>query len=107
MKYGALALMAYLCLVVITADAAEERSRNWIRFQTWGVDSLKLYASYYPAQVSELPFVLMLHDRGGKGAKNRAVVAVARKLAVLLHRLWVSAEEYQPIDYVTVHNVPA
>lgn len=29
--------------------------------------------------------------RGGKNAKKRAVVAVARKLAVLLHRLWVSA----------------
>jgi hypothetical protein len=28
-------------------------------------------------------------SRGGKNAKKRAVVAVARKLAVLLHRLWV------------------
>lgn len=34
--------------------------------------------------------------RGGKNAKKRAVVAVARKLAVLLHRLWVSGEEYEP-----------
>ena len=31
-----------------------------------------------------------LSERGGKKAKRRAVVAVARKLAVLLHRLWVS-----------------
>ncbi len=68
MKYSAFALMAYLCLVVIPASAAEERSRNWIRFQTWGADSLKLFASYYPAQLSELPFILMLHDRGGIGA---------------------------------------
>ena len=29
-----------------------------------------------------------LAARGGKNAKKRAVVAVARKLAVLLHRLW-------------------
>jgi transposase len=29
---------------------------------------------------------------GGKNAKKRAVVAIARKLAVLLHLLWVSAE---------------
>ena len=29
-----------------------------------------------------------LAQRGGKNAKKRAVVAVARKLAVLLHRLW-------------------
>ena len=28
-------------------------------------------------------------ERGGKNAKKRAIVAVARKLAVLLHRLWV------------------
>ena len=34
--------------------------------------------------------------RGGNG-KKRAVVAVARKLAVLLHRLWVSGEVYEPL----------
>jgi len=34
---------------------------------------------------------------GGKIAKRRAKVAVARKLAVLLHRLWVSAEVYDPL----------
>jgi hypothetical protein len=37
--------------------------------------------------------------RGGKAAKKRAVVAVARKLSVLLHRLWVTGEEYQAIGY--------
>jgi transposase len=40
---------------------------------------------------------LDLAARGGKNAKKRAVVAVARKLAVLLHRLWVTAEEYEPL----------
>jgi len=34
---------------------------------------------------------------GGKRAKRRAVVAVARKLAVLLHHLWQSGEDYQPL----------
>jgi transposase len=34
--------------------------------------------------------------KGKKKAKRRAVVAVARKLAILLHRLWVSGAEYQP-----------
>ena len=38
-----------------------------------------------------------LAARGGKTAKKRAVVAVARKLAVLLHRLWVSGEVYEPL----------
>jgi transposase len=32
---------------------------------------------------------------GGKNAKKRAVVAVARKLSVLLHHLWVTAELYE------------
>ena len=40
---------------------------------------------------------LKLAERGGKNAKKRAVVAVARKLAVLLHRLWVTGEIYEPL----------
>jgi transposase len=36
-------------------------------------------------------------SRGGKNAKKRAAVAVARKLSVLLHRLWVSGEVYEPL----------
>ena len=43
---------------------------------------------------------LRLCERGGKNAKKRAAVAVARKLAVLLHRLWVSGEVYEPLGYV-------
>jgi len=35
--------------------------------------------------------------KAAQNAKKRAVVAVARKLAVLLHRLWVSAEVYEPL----------
>jgi transposase len=35
--------------------------------------------------------------RGGKYAKQQAAVAVARKLAVLLHRLWLTGEVYQPL----------
>jgi transposase len=36
-------------------------------------------------------------SRGGKNSKKRAAVAVARKLSVLLHSLWVSGEVYQPL----------
>ena len=36
-------------------------------------------------------------SRGGKNSKKRAVVAVARKLSVLLHSLWVSGEVYEPL----------
>lgn len=42
-------------------------------------------------------FGLRLAQRGGKAAKKRAAVVVARKLAVLLHRLWVSGEVYEPL----------
>ena len=40
---------------------------------------------------------LRMAERGGKSAKKRAVVAVARRLAVLLHRLWVTGTEYEPL----------
>jgi transposase len=39
---------------------------------------------------------LKLAERGGKNAKKRAVVGVARKLAVLLHHLWKTGEIYDP-----------
>jgi transposase len=41
-------------------------------------------------------FGLRIAERGGKNAKRRATVAVARKLAVLLHRLWQTGEVYEP-----------
>jgi transposase len=34
--------------------------------------------------------------RGGPNAKKRAVIAVARKLAILLHTLWVTPRDYAP-----------
>jgi transposase len=46
---------------------------------------------------------LKLAQRGGKNAKKRAVVAVARKLAVLLHHLWVTGEVYEP--FYSSHGV--
>jgi transposase len=54
---------------------------------------------------------LSLMAHGGKNAKKRAVVAVARKLAVLMHKLWVSGEVYEPLrksmDTVLPGAVPA
>ena len=40
-------------------------------------------------------------QRGGNNAKKRAAVAVARKLAVLLHHLWVTDEPYDPDHVLT------
>lgn len=42
-------------------------------------------------------FGLRLAERGGKGAKKKAIVAVARKLAVVMLSLWKSGEDYQPL----------
>jgi transposase len=44
---------------------------------------------------------LNLASRGGKNGKKRAITAVARKLAVLLHHLWNTGEVYEPL-----HNAP-
>ena len=44
---------------------------------------------------------LGLAARGGGHAKKRAVVAVARKLAVLMHVLWVKQENYDPLHGLT------
>lgn len=48
---------------------------------------------------------LKLAERGGKRAKRKAVVAVARKLAVLLHRLWVTGEVYEAFPETTRRRV--
>src|SRR3989442_11568689 len=59
----------------------------WCRGRTtfWGADSdLRRWG-------------LKLAERGGRNGKKRAVIAVARKLAILLHRLWVSGEVYEPL----------
>jgi transposase len=39
---------------------------------------------------------LQLAGKGGKNARKRAIVAVDRKLAVLLHRLWITQSPYVP-----------
>lgn len=43
-------------------------------------------------------------DGGGTRAKKRAVIAVARKLSVLLHRLWVNGEVYDPFHNAKLHG---
>jgi transposase len=40
---------------------------------------------------------LHLAEHSGKRGKKKAVVAVARKLGILLHRLWVTGEVYEPL----------
>jgi transposase len=48
-----------------------------------------------------------LMERGGKNAKKRAVVAVARKLGILLHHLWSTGELYDPFYEASTHPLAA
>jgi transposase len=50
---------------------------------------------------------LKLAERGGKSGKKRAIVATARKLAVLLHHLWVSGEAYEPLHNSNLRTAAA
>jgi transposase len=50
---------------------------------------------------------LKLAERGGRNGKKRAIIATARKLAVLLHRLWVSGEVYEPLRNSSRMAMPA
>ena len=44
-----------------------------------------------------LELVRAAERKGKKGARKLAAAAVARKLAVLLHRLWVTGAKYEPL----------
>jgi transposase len=47
---------------------------------------------------------LKLAERGGKNAKKRAVVGVARKLAIMLHHLWKTGEVYDPFYHAREYD---
>jgi transposase len=93
---------AYLGLVPASRSSGNSRPQLPITKQGDRLlRRLLVQASHYIlgpfGQDSDLrSFGLELSQRGGKSGKKRAVVAVARKLAVLLHRLWVSGEDYKP-----------
>jgi transposase len=50
---------------------------------------------------------LSLALRGGKNAKKRAVIAVARKLVILMHRIWITQDIYEPLRGVVVKSTAA
>jgi len=98
---------AYLGLV--PASRSSGRSKPQLSITKQGdrlVRQLLVQASHYIlgpfGQDSDLRnFGLELARRGGKNGKKRAVIALARKLAVVLHRLWVGDADYEP------HRQPA
>ena len=50
---------------------------------------------------------LSLALRGGKNAKKRAITAVARKLVILMHRIWITQEVYEPLRGMAVESMAA
>lgn len=50
---------------------------------------------------------LRLAARGGKAAKRKAVVAVARKLAVILHVLWLREVDFEPFPHGRSEAAPS
>jgi len=51
--------------------------------------------------------VRAVERKGKKGARKLAATAVARKLAVLLHRLWVTGAKYEPLKNRGAQQAPA
>ena len=66
---------------VLKSFGARATNKAAPQFHTWIEDKI-------PSELAE---------RGGKTAKKKAVIAVARKLAVLLHTLWRTGEVYEPL----------
>ncbi len=97
------AVGAYLGLVPASRDSGDSSPQLPItKHGDRLLRRLLVQASHYilgrHGQDSDLKrFGLKLAQHGGKNGKKRAVVAVARKLAVLLHRLWVSEADYVPL----------
>ncbi len=79
--------------------------RSWfLHHQLSAVDSLRrllvsaahYILGHYGPECDLRRYGERLSASGGKRGKKRAVVAVARKLAVLMHKLWVSGADYDP-----------
>ena len=107
----------YLGLVPRQEDSGE--SQPQLGISSWGdrmVRRLLIGSAHYilgpfGPDTDLRRYGLRICERGGKNAKKRAAVAVARKLAVLLHCLWVSGEVYEPLRHgmsaATAHAVAA
>jgi transposase len=93
---------AFIGLVPACRDSGGSTPQLPIRQGDGLLRRLLVQASHYilgrHGEDSDLKrFGLKLAQRGGKNGKKRAVIAMARKLAVLLHRLWVSEADYVPL----------
>ena len=75
------------------------RASAWHHSRRQGLPSKsadRVLQPHPPAARTRLGAGLHLAGKGGKQAKSKAVVALARTLAVLLHRLWTTQEPTMP-----------
>jgi transposase len=115
---------SYLCLIDTQSGEVMEEGR----LRTTPEAFLRRFASERPLRIAieagtHSPWASRLLEECGhevlvanarklrliyaKNAKKRAAVAVARKLSVLLHSLWVSGEIYEPLRNATRSRVRA
>jgi transposase len=71
------------------------------------VQAVQYQLSSYGPDCDLKRFGLKLIEKGGPKSRNRAVIGVARKLAVLLHRLWTTGEVYDPFYNSNHHPAQA
>jgi transposase len=96
---------AYLGLVPKQRDSGARQPQLGISKQGDGmlrrllVGSARYIIGPFGPDTDLRAFGLRLSATGGRAGRNRAAIAVARKLAILLHRLWITGEVYQPIGY--------
>ena len=65
------------------------------------VSSAQYILGHYGDDCDLKRFGERISTNGGKAAKKRAAVAVARKLSVLLHKLWRTGQVYEPFHSTT------
>lgn len=94
---------AWLGLVPARHDSGESQPQKHITkegdhyLRRLLVGSAQYILGHFGADCDLRRYGLAIAARGGKNAKKRAAVAVARKLAVLLHHLWRSRDVYEPL----------
>jgi transposase len=94
---------AWLGLVPARHDSGESQPQKRITkegdhyLRRLLVGSAQYILGHFGADCDLRRYGLAIAARGGKNAKKRAAVAVARKLAVLLHRLWRTRDVYEPL----------
>lgn len=94
---------AYLGLVPATHQSGEQVPQMHITkegdvlLRRLLVNSAQYILGHFGPDCDLRRYGLRIAERGGKIAKKRAVVAVARKLAVLLHKLWRDQLDYDPL----------